>query len=100
MTAAALTVAASKKPSLPIRVGSIVEIDRTHLPVALSLPAERRRLAAKVESVTVDEHDGWLYCVAVSAKAKCAIAFAVPPMGETYGEHKGRRRGPKLRLIR
>ena len=100
MTAAARVGATPKRPSLPIRVGSIVEIDRTHLPVALSLPAERRRLAAKVESVTADERDGWLYCVAVSAKAKCAITFAVPPMGETYDEHNGRRRGPKLRLIR
>lgn len=92
--------APTKKPSLNVKVGSIVEVDRTHLPVALKLPPERRRFAAKVTSISLDEHEGWLYCVGFSTKANCTIAFAVPPIGETYEEHNGRRRGPKLRLIR
>lgn len=84
-----------------MRVGSIVEVDRTHLPVALHLAPEVRRCAGKVLSVVRgDDADpvekGWLYLVVHSAKANVTLAVAVPPAGTKHGGN----RGPKVRVIR
>ncbi len=80
----------------PIRVGSIVEIDRTHLSYALKLPVERRRFAGKVTLVFRDpDCPGWLFIRVNSAKSKIDIQVAVPPVGSRCALL-----APKLRVIR
>jgi hypothetical protein len=83
-------------------VGTIVEIDRSHLPVALRFPADARRFAAKVTSVSESaDEPGWLFCTAFSSKRSCFVSFAVPPAGSTYDtEPNGKRRSVKVRIIR
>lgn len=82
------------EPALRLKVGSIVEIDRSHLPVASKLPVTARRFAGKVLVNTYD--GGWNFIQVHSAKANLAIAVAIPPAGMKHEEG----RGPKVRLIR
>lgn len=83
--------------SIGIRVGSIVELDWSHLPISLKLPPQRRKYAAKITSLlTEDGNPGWLFVTASSSKAGCTVRWAVPPSGEKYEGG----RGPKTRVIR
>jgi len=80
-----------------LRVGSIVELDWSHLPIAMKLPVQRRKYAAKITALTTEEgNPGWLFITASSSKAGCTVKWAVPPSGEKYEGG----RGPKTRVIR
>lgn len=77
-----------------IRIGTIVEVDRTHLAVARKLAPEDRRFAAKVMAVNTDrDHPGWRYVQAFSDKRACMVMIAVPPKGTPFV-------GPKTKVIR
>lgn len=81
-----------------MRVGSIIEIDRTHLACARMLPVEARRFAAKVTDIALDvepAHVGWQYVTAYSDKRNSKILVGIPPAAAT-----GSWVGPKVRVIR
>jgi hypothetical protein len=95
--AALVDVIKLKVEPVPVRVGSIVEVDRSHLPVARSLPPERRKYAGKVLEVHADsERPGWLYARLDSAKAGVVTLVGIPPVGSKHADG----RGPKVRVIR
>lgn len=77
-----------------MRPGDIIEIDRTHLPVARKLRPTMRRFGARVESVSTD--DGWQYVLATVGKTTSRVLVAVPAPGDNYFSG----RGPKVRKIR
>jgi len=80
-------------PSVALRTGQIIEIDRSHLAVARKLGVAKK-FAAKVLSVATDpEHPGFAFVAAYSDKLASSVMVAIPPLGVGWI-------GPKVRIIR
>jgi hypothetical protein len=83
-----------------VKVGTLIEIDYRHLPVARRMAPDRRVRRAKITDVfAVDSEPGWLYVQAFAARTGEIILVAIPPERAQLGTGYNDGRGPKVRVV-